>query len=118
YYAQYAHARICSILRQAPEFKALESYDLLVEEKETALLKYINEFVSVVSDAAATRSPNKICNYIQKLASLFHSFYGAHKIIDPENEALTNQRLGLLLATKITLANALDFIGITAPEKM
>lgn len=118
YYAQYAYARICSILRQAPEFKKLDSYNLLVEEKEVALLKHINEFVGVVSDAAATRSPNKICNYIQKLASYFHSFYGAHKIIDPENEALTNQRLGLLIATKITLANALDLIGISAPEKM
>lgn len=118
FYAQYAHARICSILRQAPEFKKLDNYDLLVSEKEIDLLKYINEFVSVVSDAALTRSPNKVCNYVQKLAGYFHSFYGAHKIIDDSNPELTNQRLGLLLATKITLANALDLIGISAPEKM
>ncbi|RRC92187.1 arginine--tRNA ligase [Erysipelotrichaceae bacterium OH741_COT-311] len=118
YYAQYAHARICSILRQAGEFKSLEKYDLLTSEKEVDLLKYINEFVGVVGDAAATRSPNKICNYIQKLASYFHSFYGAHKIMDASNPELTNQRLGLLVATKITLANALDLVGISAPEKM
>ncbi|SJZ83181.1 arginine--tRNA ligase [Anaerorhabdus furcosa] len=118
YYAQYAHARMCSILRNAPEFKKEDNYDLLVSEKEVDLLKYIAEFTSVVADAAATRSPNKICNYVQKLAGYFHSFYGAHKIIDDSNPELTNQRLGLLLATKQTLANALDLIGISAPEKM
>lgn len=118
YYAQYAHARICSILRQASEFKSQENYDLLGSEKEVDLLKYIAEFTSVVADAAATRSPNKVCNYVQKLAGYFHSFYGAHKIIDESQMELTNQRLGLLLATKQTLANALDLIGIDAPEKM
>ena len=118
YYAQYAHARMCSILRNAPEFKKQDSYSLLVEEKEVALLKHINEFPTVVSEAAFTRSPNKICNYIQKLAQYFHSFYGAHKIIDETNPELSNERLGLLIAAKHTLASALDLIGISAPEKM
>ncbi len=118
YYAQYAHARICSILRQANDVEQLEKYDLLTTEKEVDLLKCLNEFTSVVADAAVTRAPNKICNYIQKLAGYFHGFYAAHKIIDDTNVNLSNQRLNLLKATKITLANALDLIGVNAPEKM
>ena len=118
YYAQYAHARICSILKQVEEVKLQDSYSLLTTEKETELLKYINEFPNVVADAAITRAPNKICNYIQKLAAYFHSFYGACKVIDHNNEALTNERLALLLATKITLKNALTFLGVDAPETM
>lgn len=118
YYAQYAHARICSILRQAPDFKEAQGYDLLTHEKEISLMKYINEFTNVVSDAARTRAPHKVCNYIQKLAQHFHSFYNACKVIDPEHEELSAQRLALLKATKITLKNALYLIGVDAIEKM
>ena len=75
YYAQYAHARICSILRQASEIAEAQSFELLTHEKEIALMKYINEFTNVVSDAARSRAPHKVCNYIQKLAQHFHSFY-------------------------------------------
>ena len=118
YYAQYAHARICSILRQAPEFKEAQSYELLTHEKEISLMKYINEFTNVVSDAAKTRAPHKVCNYIQKLAQYFHSFYNACKVIDPQQEELSAQRLALLKATKITLKNALNLVGVEAIEKM
>lgn len=118
YYAQYAHARICSILRQAPAMKPCDGYDLLTDEKETQLLKYINEFPNVVADAAKARAPHKMCNYIQKLASYFHSFYNACKVIDMENEALSAQRVALLKATRITLKNALNLIGVEAIEKM
>ena len=117
YYAQYAYARICSVLRSAQPIKQ-ESYQLLVSEKETDLLKHINSFTDVIADAAITRAPNKICNYIQKLATYFHSFYGACKIIDQSNPELTNERLSLALATKITLRNALNLLGVSAPEKM
>lgn len=118
YYAQYAHARICSILRQAPEMAEATEFELLTHEKEIALMKYINEFTNVVSDAARTRAPHKVCNYIQKLAQHFHSFYNVCKVIDMEHEELSAQRLALLKATKITLKNALDLIGVEAIEKM
>lgn len=117
YYAQYAYARICSVLKQT-EFKAQDTYNLLVNEKETDLLKLINSFTDVVADAAITRAPNKICNYIQKLATYFHSFYGACKINDKDNPELTNERLCLAEATRITLKNALDLLGVNAPDHM
>jgi len=118
YYAQYAFARVCSILRTAPAFERKEKYDLLKEQKEIDLLKLINEFPNEVAGAAKTRSPNKICNYIQKMAQAFHAFYEACKVVNPNNLELTNQRVGLLLATKITLRNAFNLIGVSAPEKM
>ncbi|MEG0981603.1 MAG: arginine--tRNA ligase [Erysipelotrichaceae bacterium] len=118
YYAQYAHARMCSIIRQAPALKPVTAYDLLTDEKELALLKHINEFAGMIGDAAATRMPNKVCNYIQKLAQYFHSFYNSCHVLDDKNPELSNQRLALLFASKITLKNALNLIGISAPETM
>ncbi len=119
YYAQYAYARICSVLRQAEKpYETKESYSLLADPKEIDLLKHINTFTDVVAEAAATRSPNKICNYIQKLATYFHSFYGACKINDKNAPELSNERLCLAEATRITLANALELLGVSAPEVM
>ncbi len=118
YYVQYAHARICSVLKAAPEFEKPKNYDRLTHEKEVSLMKYMNEFTSVVADAAKTRAPHKVCNYIQKLAALFHSFYNACKVIDQNDVELSAQRIALLKATRITLRNALLLIGIEAIEKM
>lgn len=119
YYAQYAYARICSVLRQANNnYQKKDEYTLLNNPKEIDLLKHITSFPDVVADAAVNRAPNKICNYIQKLAQYFHSFYGACKINDDSNLDLTNERLALADATRITLKNALELLGVSAPEQM
>ncbi len=118
FYIQYAYARICSVLKQAQPFTRQETYSLLSDSKENDLLKHIRSFTDTVSDAAITRSPNKICNYAYRLATYFHSFYGACKINDPSNPELSNERLALVEATRITLKNALYLLGVNAPESM
>ncbi len=118
FYAQYAYARICSILRQAPALVKKDSYDLLVDEKEVDLLKHISSFTAVVADAATNRAAHKLANFIQKTAQCFHSFYGVCKVNDPANPELSAQRVALLEATRITLKNALYLLGVSAPEKM
>lgn len=118
YYAQYAHARMSSILTQGESYDIADEFNLLTDSKEIELIKHINEFSNVIADSAKTRLPNKISNYISKLATLFHSFYGSNKVLDDSNEQLTGQRLGLVLATRTVLANALNLIGVSAPESM
>lgn len=120
YYAQYAHARMCSIKTQADKAKIdySDKFDLLVNNKEIELVKHINEFRNVIVDSAINRAPHKIANYIQRLAQLFHSFYNECYVIDENNIELSKQRLSLVEATRITMANALNLIGVSAPEKM
>ncbi|MGF2618275.1 arginine--tRNA ligase [Rossellomorea vietnamensis] len=122
YYAQYAHARICSILRQAEEqgisFEEGADYSLLKAEKTIELLKKLGDFPGIVADAAEKRTPHRIANYINELASTFHSFYNAEKVLDMENPELTKARLSLIKAVRITMKNALKLIGVSAPEKM
>jgi arginyl-tRNA synthetase len=120
YYAQYAHARLSSIMRSAKEngYAVGTHFELLTDPKEISLLKHIGEFRNVIIDAAKQRAPHKVANYIQKLAQLFHSFYNDCHVLDENNRELSNQRIALCLACKITLANALDVIGVSAPEKM
>ncbi|CAM3137021.1 arginine--tRNA ligase [Filibacter tadaridae] len=121
YYAQYAHARISSILRQADEAgisASVEHTSLLQAEKELELLKKIGDFPKVISDAARLRAPHRVTTYIQELASTFHSFYNAEKVLDPENRELSAARLALITAVRTTIANALKLVGVSAPEKM
>ncbi|ARK25252.1 arginine--tRNA ligase [Sporosarcina sp. P37] len=121
YYAQYAHARICSILRQAKEQNmqaSTEHVTLLQDEKELELLKKLGDFPRLVSDAARLRAPHRVTTYIQELAAAFHSFYNANKVLDPENKDLSEARLALITAASTTIANALKLVGVQAPERM
>ena len=118
YYVQYAHARIASILRQMGDFHKQDTYNLLTSEKESDLLKQLSEFPNVVAISAKDRSPNKVTVYLQKLAQYFHAFYASCKVNDPANPELSNERCALLKATEITFKNALDLLGIEAPDVM
>ncbi|WP_298468116.1 arginine--tRNA ligase [uncultured Psychrobacillus sp.] len=121
YYAQYAHARICSILRSAETqgMKAsTDSLDVLQSEKELDLLKKIGDFPQVVADAAKLRAPHRVATYIQELAATFHSFYNADKVLNADNMPLSEARLALVTSARQTIANALKLIGVSAPEKM
>ncbi|MBN9655226.1 arginine--tRNA ligase [Halobacillus sp. GSS1] len=121
YYVQYAHARICTMLKQAEE-KGLvnDSYDgsHLTAEKEEDLLKRLGEFPQVVADAAEKRTPHRVTQYAFDLASNLHSFYNAVKVLDDENPELTAARIALMKAVRITLNNALRLIGVSAPNQM
>ncbi|MCR4952396.1 MAG: arginine--tRNA ligase [Solobacterium sp.] len=120
YYAQYAYTRMYNILNRedAPAFTLPESYDLLKDPKEAALLKQISEFPKTVADCAKHRAPNRICGYLQQLARDFHSYYNSCRVLDPENPELTKERMALVKACMIVMKNALDLIGVSAPEKM
>ena len=118
YYAQYAHARMCSIQKQAKDIELADSFEDLTDEKEIELMKTLLEFNKVIIESAKTRQVHKVCHYIQTLASKFHSFYNACKVIDRDNMKLSSQRLALVKATQIVLANALETVGVEAVESM
>ncbi|MHA6250646.1 arginine--tRNA ligase [Oceanobacillus sp. CAU 1775] len=122
YYVQYAHARISTMLEQAGSkgFDVEAEYDdaLLTSEKEQDLLKKLGEFPQMIADAAEKHAPQRITNYVFELAALLHSFYNAEKVLDSEDKERTSARIALMKAVRITIANALNLIGVTAPEKM
>ena len=118
YYAQYAHARLCSIIEQGKDIAIDEDAKLLEKASEMALLKHLASFSNVIVDAAKERAPYKITNYIHDLAKLVHGFYTECRVIDRDNIDLSSSRLALCLASKIVMKNALDLIGVSAPERM
>lgn len=123
YYVQYAHARICSVLRNAAEngvkVPAAGETDLtvLTHEDEKALIKAIAQLPEEIVEAAASRDPSKLNKYGVQLAAQFHRFYNACRIMDAE-PALRDARLCLCQATVQTVRNVLHIIGVDAPEKM
>ncbi|MGE5370417.1 MAG: arginine--tRNA ligase [Solirubrobacterales bacterium] len=123
YYAQYAHARICSIMRQAvaqgiamPDPSAIDP-GLLNSPEEVNLIRRLADFPEEIMAAARTMAPQRIPHYVMDLAGLLHSFYHEHRVLQ-ETEAVRNARLVLMEATRITVKNALGLIGVNAPERM
>jgi len=121
FYLQYAHARICSILRNA-EVKGFKddsrgNLDLLREDEILALLSVLGEFEEVCIHCGKTMEPQTLTTYLQKLAATFHKFYSVHRVITKYKD-LSKARLDLVRAVKIVMANGLALLGINAPERM
>lgn len=119
FYVGYANARICSILKDAKE----KNIDICTDIKEAididskALLLKVYEFTEVLVSAALKKEPHLITNYVYELASMFHNYYGKHKILTDDIK-MSEKRLGLIKTVGITITNALKLIGVKAPEKM
>jgi arginyl-tRNA synthetase len=129
FYVQYAHARVSSILRNAAELGIStgsagdgESHpELLTHEKEGDLLRALAEFPRVVAGAAQLREPHRVARYLEDTASAYHKFYDSCRVLpmgDEEPNDLHRARLVLVDATRVVLANGLDLLGVSAPERM
>ena len=121
YYLQYAHARICNIIKHGESMGILKNSEcnpsLLNHPSEIALLKQLEKFPEIIYNAHLSLEPHNIANFLHEIANRFHKYYADCRIIS-EDEELTNVRLTLSTATKTVIGNGLKLLGITAPEKM
>jgi arginyl-tRNA synthetase len=120
FYLQYAHARICSIIRTVESENLnpdLTQLHLLTTEEEQSLLKKLHKFEEEVLYSAENFEPHRICTYLEELAAAFHKFYTFCRILGTEKN-LAEARLTLAVATKIVIKNGLSILGVSAPEKM
>ena len=124
YYIQYAHARICSLMKELPErgfnysnskgFRALSS---LSSDKENELVSQINSYQQTLERCFDKREIHSLCFYLRDLAAIFHSFYNSHPILDKDDDS-RNARIAVSLATKAVINDGLGILGIVAPDKM
>ncbi len=124
YYIQYAHARICSVLRNLEQKDLYHNeaigeaaLDLLTEDHELALTRTLSRFPETIESAARSRTPHVLAHYLHSVATDLHAYYNAHQFL-VEEENLRNARLNLVLATKIILSKGLALLGVVAPEEM
>ena len=120
YYIQYAHARICSVLRKAEnEFEDFDSVDLalLGSEKEIEILKLLRQYPQLIERSAKAGEPHLLCYFLRDLSGVFHSYYNSEKFLIEDKELMTS-RLFLLKGVKQVIANGLSVLGIKAPEEM
>ena len=123
YYIQYAHARICSVIRRARvrgfdgTGEAPPHLDVLSEAEELALMRTLSRYPEVVEGAALAREPHRVAFFLRELATEFHSFYNAHTLL-ADNPDLRGARLALAGAVRQVIANGLSLLGVSAPESM
>ena len=124
YYIQYAHARVCSVLRQMDEKglsydqgSGLKSLNLLEESHEQALLRTLSRYPEVVEAAALNHEPHQLVHYLREAANDFHTYYNAHQFL-VDDGALRDARLTLIRAARQVIYNGLGLLGVSAPESM
>jgi len=124
YYVQYAHARLSALARNAADLGLqvdLGHLDLLSHDREATLMRTIGEFPRVLKTAAALREPHRVCRYLEDLAGDYHRFYDSCRVLpmgDEEHSDLHRARLALCAATRQVIANGLQILGVSAPERM